>query len=318
MSNEHETIRSKALEKYQELNEQLRDFLKNVLQLEKSSSFNDELQSNRTDANGISLLSIKNDLLYQYLMNLVAVMYHRSQPNHSLSSSLVRSLILRLCEIRTSIEKIRPIEHKLQYQMDKLLKANIDQQLTFRANPANFDNNDEDNEIDDEDNQETKTKTDKSQIYRPPKLVPVEYNEDFDDKKGENKSNKRLEYLKRRAYHSDILQDFKTKYSDTPEEIFNTERSRLLRENRAYKEQVAYEEEYLKRLPQTKQQRTQLQRSMMTNTNDIMNHLNDAEVLFNEDFNSSAKKKKGKISRRTKKKMEKKKTKSVKRLKSRK
>lgn len=252
-------------------------------------------------------------------MNLVAVMYHRSQPNHSLNSSLARSLILRLCEIRTSIEKIRPIEHKLQYQMDKLLKTNLDQNLTYRGNPGNFDDNDEeDNQIDDEDQQPT-AKSDKSQVYRPPKLVPVEYNDEFDDnKQDQNQTNKRLEYLKRRAYHSDILKDFKAKYSDTPEEIFNTERSRLLRENRAYKEKVAYEEEYLKRLPQTKHERTQLQRSMATNNNDIMEHLNDAEILFNEDFNSGSKKKKAKMSRRTKKKMEKKKTKSIKRLKGRK
>jgi U3 small nucleolar ribonucleoprotein protein LCP5 len=312
---DEENIRSRTLTKYKELNEQLREFLKNILLFEKSSSLDEQINSNLNDNGGISLLSIKNDLLLQYIINLVAVMYRRSKPNQSLNSSSTRSIILRLCEIRTFIEKIRPIEQKLQYQMDKLLKNNADQQLNYRANLENFDEdiNEKEEITKDEDEDEEKPK-----IYRPPKLVPVEYNEDFNDKNEKGTINKRLEHLKRRAYHSDILEDYKNKYSDIPEEIYNSERSRLLQKNRAYKEKIAYEEEYLKRLPQTKRERLQLQRSMMTNGNDIMDHIHDADILFDDNLNDLTKKKKGKMSRRTKKRVEKKKTKSIKRLKSRK
>lgn len=316
---EQETIRDRTLTKYKELNEQLRDFLKNILLFEKSTSLNEEINSSLNDNGGISLLSIKNDLLFQYIINLVAVMHRRSKPNQSLNSSSTRSMILRLCEIRTFIEKIRPIEQKLQYQMDKLLKNNLDQQLNYRANLENFDediNGKEEETTKDEDEDEYE---DKPKVYRPPKLVPVEYNEDYDDKNDKGVNNKRLEHLKRRAYHSDILEDYKNRYSDAPEEIYNTERSRLLEKNRAYREKIEYEENYLKRLPQTKRERIQLQRSMnMNNGNDIMDHLDDANVLFDDNLNNLTKKKKGKMSRRTKKHMEKKKTKSIKRLKSRK
>ncbi|CAF0877141.1 unnamed protein product [Adineta ricciae] len=315
---DQETIRSRTLKKYQEINEQLREFLKGILQLEKTSSFHDQVQSNSTDSGGVSLLSIKNDLLLQYLINLVAVMSRRSTPDQTLTSASTRSTILRLCEIRTFIEKIRPIEQKLQYQLDKLLKTNVDQQLTFRANMENFDQdvngNQEANENKTEGEEEEEAK---AKIYRPPKLVPVEYNEDFDDKKEKGTVNKRLEHLKRRAYHSDILQEYKERYSDAPEEVYNSERSRFTQQNRAYKEKIAYEEEYLKRLPQTKRERLLLQRSMANNGNDIMDHLHDADVLFDDNFNGGTKKK-GKMSRQTKKKMEKKKNKSMKRLKSRK
>jgi U3 small nucleolar ribonucleoprotein protein LCP5 len=199
--------------------------------------------------------------------------------------------------------------------MDKLLKNDVDQQLNYRANLDNFDvdANEEEETTKDEDDEEEKPK-----IYRPPKLVPVEYNDEYDNKKEKGTINKRLEHLQRRAYHSDILEDFKSKYSDAPEEIYNSERSRLSQKNRAYKEKITYEEEYLKRLPQTKHERLQIQRSMMNNGNDIMDHLHDADVLFDENLNGLSKKKKGKMSRRTKKKTEKKKNKSVKRLKSRK
>jgi len=312
---DQENIRLQTLTKYKELNEQLREFLKNVLLFEKSSSLNEQINSNINDNGGISLLSIKNDLLLQYLINLVAVMYRRSKSNQLLNSSSTRLIILRLCEIRTFIEKIRPIEQKLQYQMDKLLKNNDDQQLNYRANIENFDDDINENEeiTKDEDEEE------KPKIYRPPKHVPVEYNEDFNDKNEKGTINKRLEHLKRRAYHSDILEEYKTKYSDAPEEIYNSERSRLLKQNRAYKEKIAYEEDYLKRLPQTKRERLQFQQSMITNENDIMDHIHDANILFDDNLNDlTKKKKKGKLSRRTKKRVEKKKTKSIKRLKSRK
>ncbi|CAF0915221.1 unnamed protein product [Adineta steineri] len=311
---DQETIRSRTLTKYKELNEQLREFLKHILLFEKSSPLEEQISSNINDNGGISLLAIKNDLLFHYLTNLVTVMYRRSTPNQTLNNSSTRSIILRLCEIRTFIEKIRPIEQKLHYQMDKLLKNNVDQQLNFRANIGNFD---EDMNEDEEMNDEKQDDKEKPKIYRPPKLVPVEYNEDFDDKQGKGTTDKRLEHLKRRAYHSDILEDYKNKYSDAPEEIYNSERSRMSKQNRAYKEKIAYEEEYMKRLPQTKRERVQLQQSMMPNGNDIMDHIHDASVLFDDKLSGSSKKK-GKMSRRTKKRVEKKKTKSVKRLKSRK
>jgi len=157
---DEENIRSRTLTKYKELNEQLREFLKNILLFEKSSSLDEQINSNLNDNGGISLLSIKNDLLLQYIINLVAVMYRRSKPNQSLNSSSTRSIILRLCEIRTFIEKIRPIEQKLQYQMDKLLKNNADQQLNYRANLENFDEdiNEKEEITKDEDEDEEKPK----------------------------------------------------------------------------------------------------------------------------------------------------------------
>jgi U3 small nucleolar ribonucleoprotein protein LCP5 len=171
---DEENIRLQTLTKYKELNEQLREFLKNILVFEKSSSLNEEISSIINDNGGISLLSVKNDLLLHYLINLVAVMHRRSTPNQSLNSSSTRSMILRLCEIRTFIEKIRPIEQKLQYQMDKLLKNNVDQQLNHRANIENFDA--DINEKEETNNDEDEEETEKPKIYRPPKLVPVEYN----------------------------------------------------------------------------------------------------------------------------------------------
>ncbi|CAF5116862.1 unnamed protein product, partial [Rotaria sp. Silwood1] len=94
---DQENIRLQTLIKYKELNEQLREFLKYILLFEKSSSLNEQINININDNGGISLLSIKNDLLLQYIINLIAVMYRRSIPNQSLNSLSTRPIILRLC-----------------------------------------------------------------------------------------------------------------------------------------------------------------------------------------------------------------------------
>ena len=305
---ECEDNRTRTLTKYRELNDQLRDFLKGLVLFEKSSSTVEPI-----DQAGISLLAVKNDLLLQYLTNLVAVMHQRATPNRSLTSPSARSMILRLCEIRTYLEKIRPIEHKLQYEIDKLLKSNEDKQLSYRANIDNFDQTN-DNQTGKEENVKGKP-----QVYRPPKLVPMEFHDDVETKNGTEKIDKHLEHLKRRAYHSDILDEYRAKYSDAPEEIQNSERSRLLKQSRAYKEKIEYEENYLKRLPQTKRERIQLQRSMnQSGPDDLAEHLNDADILFGDTSTKHHAKKKSQLSRKTKKRLEKKKTKSSKRFKSRK
>lgn len=50
----------------------------------------------------------------------------------------------RLVEIRTVLEKMRPIEHKLKYQIDKMVKSavtgtsNGSDPAQFKANPVNM------------------------------------------------------------------------------------------------------------------------------------------------------------------------------------
>lgn len=50
----------------------------------------------------------------------------------------------RLVEIRTILERMRPVEHKLKYQIEKLLKFATtgkfaeNDPLQFKANPANL------------------------------------------------------------------------------------------------------------------------------------------------------------------------------------
>ncbi|CAF0772794.1 unnamed protein product [Didymodactylos carnosus] len=277
---ESTNILHKTIEKYEEFNEQLRDFTKSLLLFEKMQH-----QSLRNDDNGISILNVKNELLLHYMTNLCTIMLKKSA-GQSLTNDKNKTILLRLCEIRTYIEKTRPIEQKLQYQIDKLLKMDSSSgEQDFLKHRANIDNFDEEtSHINGDKNgeQEKKMDEDEPKLYRPPKLVPLAFEDDISTK---GKTLKRLEYLKRRAYYSNVLQDYKEKYSDAPEEYFDTDRSRLLKDNRLYKDKVNFEEDYLKRLPQTKLELKQLNRSISNrnNLNTITDNIQDGRLLYEDE-----------------------------------
>ncbi|KAG9239007.1 Sas10/Utp3/C1D family-domain-containing protein [Amylocarpus encephaloides] len=82
-------------------------------------------------ADGISLLDVKNELFLSYLHNLVflIVIKLRNSKNASFSSDeesqdLDNSVVKKLVELQVYLEKgVRPIEGRLKYQIDKVLRA---------------------------------------------------------------------------------------------------------------------------------------------------------------------------------------------------
>lgn len=74
-----------------------------------------------TYPSGISLLSLKNHLLLSYLHNLVTV-FSLKLNQKSLSSSEGSEIVNSLVKLRVVIEKIAPLEGKLKYQIEKLVR----------------------------------------------------------------------------------------------------------------------------------------------------------------------------------------------------
>lgn len=68
---------------------------------------------------GISFLELKNHLMLGYLQNLVLLMMKKTS-GLSIDNDLATA---RIVEIRTVLEKMRFLEKKIQYQIDKLMKA---------------------------------------------------------------------------------------------------------------------------------------------------------------------------------------------------
>ncbi|KAI0970149.1 Sas10/Utp3/C1D family protein [Xylaria arbuscula] len=81
--------------------------------------------------NGVSLLSVKNELLLSYLHNLVFLILMKirnakngdddsSQTSAEISDAVVKKLV----ELRLYLDKgVRPLEERLRFQLDKILRA---------------------------------------------------------------------------------------------------------------------------------------------------------------------------------------------------
>lgn len=164
---------------------------------------------------GISLLDVKNELLLSYLQNLVFLILLKLRQAKNGSSStkadgqnLGDLVVAKLVELRLYLEKgARPLEDKLRFQIDKVLRAADDAERNAKAEEeaarANeqFESDGEENESDEEGEQadtmdgrkiadlqhrpnltgfqrpaaatQTGKEKDTSGVYRPPKIAPV-------------------------------------------------------------------------------------------------------------------------------------------------
>ena len=139
-----------------------------------------ELSTNK----GLSFLEMKYHMLLSYLINLTHIILRKCSGEKIKEDPSID----RLIEIRTILEKIRPIDNKLKYQIDKLVKTavtgttNNDDPLNFKPNPNglmdNLSGSDEDSESEDEVDEKS-AKLNKSGIYVPPKLAAVHYGKKY-------------------------------------------------------------------------------------------------------------------------------------------
>ncbi|KAF7985020.1 hypothetical protein HWV62_10022 [Athelia sp. TMB] len=164
-------------------------------------------QRNSTDLDtkeGISLLSLKHHLMLSYLQSLTLLSSHRalghavddrSPPTQSFSSadreargSGAGDLIDYMVEGRVVLEKIKVLEGRMRYQIEKLVRVAegsssqniIDDPLAFRPNPQNLVSNAADESGEDEDDSHPR---DRDDIYHPPRLAAMPYTEPKRDKK---------------------------------------------------------------------------------------------------------------------------------------
>ena len=96
--------------------------------------------------NGISLLDVKNELLLSYLQNLVFLILLKTRTAKSGASSrtgrrpateLNDAVVKKLVELRLYLEKgVRPLEDKLRYQIEKVLRAVDDAERQEKAEAA--------------------------------------------------------------------------------------------------------------------------------------------------------------------------------------
>lgn len=233
---------------------QVSDLVEGMLQRVKTGEISTEY--------GLSFLEIKYHMLLNYLINLTYVVLRKCS-----GQTIERDpSIDRLIEIRTVLEKIRPIDYKLRYQIDKLVKTAVtgatssSDPISFKPNPSNLVSNVPEGESASSESSESegeekssksaknKSSSSKSGVYVPPKLTSVPY-EDEDTKA--DKERKLIERARKKALTSSIIQDLKEEYLDIPTEVSSGSRAQQIL-SKAQKEKQEYEEAYLTRLPVTK------------------------------------------------------------------
>lgn len=93
--------------------------------------------------NGVSLLDVKHELLLSYLQNLVFLILlkirnaKKSEESDDEDSELSDTVVKKLVELRLYLEKgVRPLEDKLRFQLDKILRAADDAERNAQAEKA--------------------------------------------------------------------------------------------------------------------------------------------------------------------------------------
>ncbi|XP_028037352.1 neuroguidin [Bombyx mandarina] len=200
---------------------------------------------------GLSFLEMKYQMLLSYLINLTYIVLRKCSGERIESDPSID----RLIEIRTVLEKIRPIDSKLKYQIDKLVKSAVvgavseDDPQTYRANPNNLvskiDNSEE--ESSETSDVEGKKEKVKSNIYVPPKLAAVH----FDEVSRTEADKKMKEKSKKQFLNSSVMRELREEYSEAPLEVSSG--NHIKQSISKYEqEKTEYEENYLTRLPVTK------------------------------------------------------------------
>merc|ERR1719315_622448 len=141
----------------------------------------EQLNSGPDTSQGISFLDLKNGLLLEYNTNLTYLMLKKTRGESIEEEKAVE----RLCYLRTVMEKIRPIEHKLKYQIDKCVKiaetghVSKDDPSRFKANPESLASKlAEDVSDDDSGDEDEEEKDNSKQKYVAPRNVPQHFDGD--------------------------------------------------------------------------------------------------------------------------------------------
>ncbi|KAB1220815.1 Neuroguidin [Morella rubra] len=211
-------------------------------------------------ADGISYLEAKHLLLLNYCQSLVYYLLRKAKGLSIEGHPVVRSLV----EIRLFLEKIRPIDKKLQYQVQKLTKVasgttevvgvsekesdapqKTEDLLKYRPNPDML--------IPKSDI----TSGEGGGVYRPPKFAPTSMEEGKSSRQERNASRMEKQML-RQSRQSDFVRELMNNIEGRPEEVrefVGPESRELARYMAKMEKRAQVEEELFTRAPMTRMEK---------------------------------------------------------------
>ena len=261
----------------------------------------------------VDYLECKQQILLAYCQNLVYYLMLKAQ-GRSVKEHPVMNQML---ELRYVLEKMRPIDGKLHYQIDRLIKlSTLDEKeaelASLRPNPLALlakddddddeeedeeededggndededdENEDEDDEDEDEDDRGKGKKVhrqDREEKYRAPRMAAVPFKESENE---QERREKRLLKARRRLKNSEILDALREEFSSTPEYSSSTgvtgmsgEAKRLAAEEQ---ERRDYEEDRFVRMTMSRKDKHSIKRRQAEAQRiDNMNEIGDFDDL---------------------------------------
>ncbi|XP_053268444.1 neuroguidin [Pleuronectes platessa] len=234
---------------------------------------------------GLSFLDLRYHLMMFYLQDLTHLISIKSEGGRIKDSEALN----RVVTIRTVLEKMRPLDNKLKYQIDKLIRtANTgslaeNDPLQLRPNPENFTSKLNESEESEGEGDSTKvsekTAADSGgRKYIPPKIAPVHYDGDLTEA---DRKKVQVERQKQAALRSSVIQELRQQYSDAPEEIKDRRDFQTDRESRDETHRKNYEESMMVRLNVSKQEKGNRKRGTMGMSGQLksITHFRDISAL---------------------------------------
>ena len=232
--------------------------------------------------NGLGFLDLKNVTMLEYLSDLTLILLRKSHGKKIQGEIAIE----RIVENRTVLEKMRPIEKKLKYQIEKYVKIaesggeiNSEDPVQFKPNPAALAADYDSEDTSDADDLQDDVKEDKgsNQKYVVPKHIPTLCEDDISSRQDLDKEDRAV--LKKKTLSKSILEDLRRQHLDTPEEEYHQTDTFKARHVAMLKERARFEEENFMRLPaMSKKEKHKLKKRSMT----TMGNLADEITYFGQ------------------------------------
>ncbi|KAM9333823.1 neuroguidin [Pholidichthys leucotaenia] len=225
---------------------------------------------------GLSFLDLRYHLLLFYLQDLTHLISLKTEGGKIKESDALN----RVVTVRTVLEKMRPLDHKLKYQIDKLVRTAVtgslaeNDPLQLRPNPENLISKLSESEESGDEGKKTASQF-RAKKYIPPKIAPVHYDGDMTEV---DRKKAQVERRRRAALRSSVIQELRQQYSDAPEEIRDKRDFQSERESREELHRKSYEESMMVRLNVPKHQRNARKRGMLAMSNQLSSITNFGDI----------------------------------------
>lgn len=206
-------------------------------------------------ANGVTLLQVRNHCLLEYLEQLAS--FGAAKASGGPVSDAISELVFNKCVL----EKIKPLEHKMKYQLEKYKDMEKNSQAVLRANPTSM--------LDDTKKQHSDGLV--AAQYQPPQIMANMYPKTFED---QQKEARFARSSKAHAKKSVLMEEVVAEMRDAPMEAGRraAENRRVKAFLKKMKETEELEEEMMQRIPLSKKDKQMMKQieQMQTGYGSIM------------------------------------------------